>query len=174
MPPTNEKLSAAQTTSVEVSTEQEAPTAVAEPIPEEASPKSANPNEANEEIPINTSNNTDLPPIKTLNVTLRQTDSHTTASGSQQTTANNTPTVTQEATFVPKPVTTARRTNSSFAIKSSPKIQGISRTLTTGVTNLGGHKLWEHNHNHEEGETQWGVNWYMPSHMAFLGLVSSA
>jgi hypothetical protein len=37
---------------------------------------------------------------------------------------------------------------------------------------LGGHKLWEHKNNHEEGETQWGVNWYMPSHMAFLSVVS--
>jgi hypothetical protein len=168
MSSTTKELPTKQVTSV---TEQEAPIEAPVSVPEGPTPDTSL--QAIQGISTDQRSNIDIPAIKTPNVTLRETDSQSTSPASQQTAVNKTPTQSsQDSTFVPKPISPARRTNSSFAIKSSPKIQGLSRTLTTGVSTLGGHKLWELKHNHEEGETQWGVNWYMPSHMAFLGIVS--
>jgi hypothetical protein len=127
---------------------------------------------------VGPSGTTGFPVIKIPNVTERPTDSQPTTPSSDGTAVNNTPTtnntpiIRQNATFVPKPLIHTQRTDSSVAVKGSPKIQNLSRTFTSGVTKVGTHKLWNQNQEHHDGQTQWGVNWYMPSHMAFLGAVS--
>ena len=155
MPSTAKELPTKQATSVKVSTEQDAPIEAPVSVPKGPAPET--PLQATQVTSIHQRSNIDISAVKIPNVSLKKTDSGSTSPDSQQTAVNNTP------TSVPKPISPAQRTNSSF---------GLSRTLTNGVSSLGGHKLWEPKHNHEEGETQWGVNWYMPSHMAFLGIVS--
>jgi hypothetical protein len=155
MSSTAKELPTKHVTSVKVSTRQEAPIEAQVSGPQGSSPEA--PLQSTQATSMNQRSNIDISAVKIPNVTLRKTDSESTSPDSQQTAVNNTP------TFVPKQISPAQRTNSSF---------GLTRTLTNGVSTLGGHKLWELNHNHEEGEKQWGVNWYMPSHMAFLGIVS--
>jgi hypothetical protein len=165
-----QKLPTEQVVSVESSTEQESAHETQVSAPEQPTPKTTQ--HPDESLPTRQMSTHGPTTVKIPNVTQREADSISFSPSSQQTTAHNSPQSAQDA-FVPKQMSPRQRTD-TFGIKASPKIQQISRTFTTGVSTLGGHKLWEHNHNHEEGETQWGVNWYMPSHMAFLGIVRSS
>jgi len=149
------ELPTKQVTSVKVFTEQDAPIEAPVSVAKGRSPETTL--HSTQETSIDQRSNIGVSAVKIPNAPPRKTDSESTSPDSQQTAVNNT------LPFVPKPISPTQRTNSSF---------GLTRTLTNRVSTLGGHKLWELKHNHEEGETQWGVNWYMPSHMAFLGIVS--
>jgi hypothetical protein len=155
MSSTAKELPTKQVASVKVSTKQEAPIKTQVSVPKWPTPETQQ--QSTQAPSMNQRNHIDISAVKIPNVTLRKTDSESTSPDSQQAGVNNTPPI------VPKLISPAQRTSTSF---------GLTRTLTNGVSSLGGHKLWELNHNHEEGEKQWGVNWYMPSHMAFLGIVS--
>jgi len=59
------------------------------------------------------------------------------------------------------------------ALKSSSTLQVLTEKISSTASLVSKHKFWDRNQNHEIGQTQWGVHWYMPSCMALLALAGT-